>query len=203
MTLQQEFNSWFAPRSNNETPTPPPPQIGSQAPQPPILSLQPNQPTILAFLRHCGCPFAEKTYLLLRSAAKSHRDITFLTISHSDRASTDKWLRSLPQSGSEPSNLHVIVDAEREAYTAYGLAISSWGHVLAPGSMWNVWNLAKYEGISNRPTESGSRWQTSGTFAIGKDGRVVWGGPANRADDIPDFEEAVRALEGEEGEGEL
>lgn len=69
-----------------------------------------------------------------------------------------------------------MFNAIQEAYNAYGLGISSWGHVLSAGSMWNVWNLAKNEGISNRPTESGSRWQTSGTFAIGEDGRVKWGG---------------------------
>ncbi|CAK1361039.1 hypothetical protein CB0940_03551 [Cercospora beticola] len=195
MTLQQEFNSWWAPKSNEEAPTSSVPQIGSQAPQPVILALQSNQRTVLAFLRHCGCPFAEKTYLLLREAAKTHRDIDFLAISHSDQTSTDKWLKSIPQFGSEPANLRIIVDADREAYNAYGLSVSSWGHVLSAGSMWNVWNLAKNEGISNRPTESGSRWQTSGTFAIGEDGRVKWGGAANRADDIPNFEEAVKALD--------
>lgn len=42
--------------------------------------------------------------------------------------------------------------------------------------MMNVLSLARREGISNRPTESGTRWQTSGTFAIGEDGIVKWGG---------------------------
>ena len=46
----------------------------------------------------------------------------------------------------------------------------------------------------NRPTESGSRWQTSGSFAVDRNGVVRWGGPAGRADFIPDFEEAVKAV---------
>lgn len=46
----------------------------------------------------------------------------------------------------------------------------------------------------NRPTESGSRWQKSGSFAVDKTGVVKWGGAAERADWIPDFEEAVKAV---------
>lgn len=54
--------------------------------------------------------FAEKTYLLLRESAKSHQDIDFIAVSHSDQASTDKWVRSIPQFGSESENLRVVVD---------------------------------------------------------------------------------------------
>ncbi|EMF14944.1 uncharacterized protein SEPMUDRAFT_59234 [Sphaerulina musiva SO2202] len=193
MTFQQELNSWFAPKdSPNNCP---PPRVGEQAPRSTKLELQPNHRTIIAFLRHCGCPFAEKTYLLLRESAKSHQDIDFIAVSHSDQASTDKWVRSIPQFGSESENLRVVVDDTKEAYAAYGLGISSWLHVLSPASMMNVFSLARREGISNRPTESGTRWQTSGTFAIGEDGIVKWGGPASRADDIPDFEEVVKTLD--------
>ena len=46
----------------------------------------------------------------------------------------------------------------------------------------------------NRPTESGSRWQTSGSFAVDRNWVVRWGGAAERADWIPDFEEAVKAV---------
>ena len=46
----------------------------------------------------------------------------------------------------------------------------------------------------NRPTESGSRWQTSGSFAVDRNGVVRWGGAAERADWIPDFEEAVKTV---------
>ena len=120
--------------------------------------------------------FAEKTYLRLRESAKTHRDIDFIAVSHSDQASTDKWVKSIPQYGSEPDNLRLVVDDKKEAYAAYGLGISSWMHVLSPASMMNVFSLARTEGISNRPTESGTRWQTSGTYAIGEDGNVKWGG---------------------------
>lgn len=88
----------------------------------------------------------------------------------------------------------MIVDEERDIYAAYGLGNSSWMHVLSPASMYNVFNLASKEGIKNRPTESGSRWQQGGYWGIGQDGKVRWGHPAERADDVPDFEEGVRAV---------
>lgn len=78
-------------------------------------------------------------------------------------------------------------------YAAAGLGASSLAHVLTPGALQSAFGL-KSEGFPVRPTESGSRWQTSGTFAIGDDGRVKFGGAAKRADDLPDFEEFVRKL---------
>lgn len=66
--------------------------------------------------------------------------------------------------------------------------------MLNPWSMWEVYKLRKSEGILNRPTESGSRWQTSGSWGVDGKGVVRWGGVARAADDIADFEEGVRVL---------
>ena len=92
-------------------------------------------------------------------------------------------------------NVRVIIDPERELYAQWGLGVSSLWHVLSPWSMWSVYKLGKEEGIWNRPTESGSRWQMSGAFGVDKEGVVRWGGRAQQADWIPDFEEAVTVLE--------
>ena len=148
---------------------------------------------VLAFLRHAGCPFAESTFLNLREIARANRNIDFISVSHSSEEATDTWLKSLPQAGSEPSNLRVVVDPD--SYAAYGLGPSSYSHVLSPWALYEVWRLGKEEGIWNRPTESGSRWQTAGFFAIDGEGIVRWGRAARRADDIPDFEEAVDAID--------
>lgn len=58
-----------------------------------------------------------------------------------------------------------------------------------------MYKLGKEEGIWNRPTESGSRWQTAGNFAVDEKGTVVWGQASEKADEIPDFEVAVKAVE--------
>lgn len=57
-----------------------------------------------------------------------------------------------------------------------------------------MYQLGKSEGIWNRPTESGTRWQTSGSWAVDGKGVVRWGGVAKSADDVPEFGEAVKAL---------
>jgi hypothetical protein len=93
--------------------------------------------------------------------------------------------------------VEVVVDAERELYNAWGLGVSSAWHVLNPFSMYSVFRLARASGSEkfvNRPTESGTRWQTSGSFAVSKDGTVTWGQAAKSADFIPDFDEALKSL---------
>jgi hypothetical protein len=194
MTFQQEFNSWFSP-SAPEPATPP--NIGQKAPDTPKLELTKGRPAVITFLRHCGCPFAEKSYLNLRDIAKEHSDIDFVAVSHSDEAATQTWLQSLPQAGSGSSNLKVIVDEKLELYAAWGLGVSGWAHALSPFSLYNVFKMGRMEGIWNRPTESGSRWQTAGSYAVDREDIVRWGGPAERADDVPNFEDAVGALLGD------
>lgn len=46
----------------------------------------------------------------------------------------------------------------------------------------------------NRNSESGSRWQIGGAFAVDADGVVRWSKPAASADEIPNFQEGLRAL---------
>lgn len=191
MTFQQEFSSWFSPLNSSTAPVP---SVGSKAPQSSKLQLKHGKSAIVTFLRHAGCPFAEKTYLKFREVARTHHDIDFYAVSHSDENATQNWLKSLPQSGSESSNLKVVVDHEREAYSAWGLGASSAGHFLSPSALWDMVKVGREEGIWNRPTESGSRWQTSGFFAIDADGVVRWGRKAEAASDVPDFENAVKAL---------
>ncbi|KAG9190062.1 hypothetical protein G6011_08150 [Alternaria panax] len=192
MTWQTELASWLSPPSVHtaETPT-----VGQKAPPTPKINLaQDGKPTIITFLRHCGCPFAEKTFLNMRDIAKAHPDTTFIAVSHSDQGATERWLQALPQpdKNTQP-NLHVVVDAQREAYSKWGLGTSSWWHVL--GSIAGTSKL-KQEGISVRSTESGSRWQTAGNFAVDGEGVVRWVRVDKRADDMPDFKEGVDALRG-------
>lgn len=67
--------------------------------------------------------------------------------------------------------------------------------------MASVVRLGRGEGIWNRPTSSGSRWQTAGSFAVDGQGTVRWSHVGASADDkgVYDFEEAVGALRREGG----
>lgn len=92
-------------------------------------------------------------------------------------------------------NLQVIVDTERESYAAWGLGTSGFMHVL--GSIPGASKLGKDKGINVRPTESGSRWQTAGNFAVDSEGMIRWSRKDQRADDMPDFQDGLHALLGE------
>lgn len=127
----------------------------------------------------------------MRELASEHPDIHFIAISHSDQVSTNRWLDNL--GGAQ--HISIVVDPERETYAKWGLSVSSFWHVLSPWSLYSAYKLGKQDGIWNRPTESGTRWQSSGSFAIDEEGTVQWARPAKSADDVPDFEEALRALD--------
>lgn len=88
----------------------------------------------------------------------------------------------------------MVVDVERETYAQWGLGVSSAWHVLNPWSLYSVYRLGKQEKIWNKPTESGNRWQTSGSFAIDERGVVKWTKVASAADDVPNFKDALEAL---------
>lgn len=95
--------------------------------------------------------------------------------------------------------MRVVVDESLEIYSAWGLGVSGYAHVLSPSSLFQVWKLGREQGIWNRPAESGSRWQTSGSFAVDDNGVLRWGKPASSADEIPDFEKAIAALDRKSG----
>lgn len=87
-----------------------------------------------------------------------------------------------------------MVDPERELYAAWGLGTSNAWHVLNPWSMYSVYRLAKFEKIANRPTETGTRWQMSGSFAVDGEGEVSWSEAAKAADHMPDYMVGLKTL---------
>lgn len=118
------------------------------------------------------------------------REINFVALSHSNQDSTNKWLDAIGGAG----QVQVLIDPERQTYAKWGLGVSSFWHVLSPWSLWSVYKTGKEDKIWNRPTESGNRWQTAGSFAVDSSGTVKWGKKADSAEDIPDFSQAVSAL---------
>ncbi|KAH7418220.1 hypothetical protein BKA64DRAFT_193161 [Cadophora sp. MPI-SDFR-AT-0126] len=182
MTFQQELSSWAFPNSVSTSPVP---EVGSIAPATSQLSWPSSdgKPTIITFLRHCGCPFAEKAFLKLRDLSSKDTGTNYVAVSHSSDAATKNWVSSIGGKG----NVRVIVDEKRELYGKWGLGVSSTWHVLNPWSLYAVYTLGKREGIWNRPTESGTRWQTSGSFAVNGYGKIKWVAVPKAADDVPNF----------------
>ncbi|KAJ5735226.1 uncharacterized protein N7483_000351 [Penicillium malachiteum] len=133
----------------------------------------------------------------MRKAAAHQPDINFIAISHSNEQSTEKWLEAVggsSETGSSAS-VSVVVDADREVYAKWGLGTVSWGHVLNPVGILAILKMGKETGIWNRPTESGSRWQGGGYWAVDAEGCVQWGGPATTAVEVIDIEGALESLQ--------
>jgi hypothetical protein len=183
----KELDSWKTPVTKEVGPTV---EVGSKAPWSQHLRLPDGKPTLIVFLRHCGCPFAEKTFRSLTDLSDKVPNVHCIAVSHSSEEATDKWL---PQVGGT-WNVDMVIDEQRDLYAKWGLGISSTWHAVNPFTMWNVFSLGKNEGIWNRPTESGSRWQTSGAFAVDRDGTVRWVQVARTADDMPDLKAAMTSL---------
>lgn len=111
-------------------------------------------------------------------------------MSHSSDEATERWV---PQVGGA-WKADVVVDEGRDLYANWGLGTSSTWHMVNPFALYSVYRLGTEQGIWNRPTESGTRWQTSGAFAIDDTGIVRWTHVSKTADDMPDFDAALVAL---------
>ena len=134
---------------------------------------------------------AEKVFLCERLAAATNHAVHFVAVSHSEEDASQKWIEDIGGAG----KLEIIIDPERELYARWGLGVVSLWHVLNPWSLVSAIRLGREDGIWNRPTESGSRWQAGGTFAVSADGTVKWGQPATTADFIPNYSEVIKALQ--------
>ncbi|KAH7131367.1 hypothetical protein B0J13DRAFT_102902 [Dactylonectria estremocensis] len=186
----QGFETWKSPMPKDVAPAL---KVGFFAPSTAQLPLPDGRLTIVVFLRHAGCPFAEKTFRTLAALSDKHKDIHCIAVSHSSMAATDAWL---PQIGGSWL-VDIIIDDERDLYAQWGLGITTTWHVANPATLWSAMRLAKDENIWNRNATSGSRWQLSGAFAVDRGGIIRWVHVGRTADDLADLNAAVESLSAE------
>jgi hypothetical protein len=75
-----------------------PPAIGDAAPAPVgsiDLTRGNGTPTLVAFVRHCGCPFAEKEVQLLGAESRKHEKLHVLIVQHNDEATSKQWFEDV------------------------------------------------------------------------------------------------------------
>ncbi len=152
------------------------------------MALEPERPAIVAFLRHTGCPFAERTMQMLRDGAASAPQVQWLAISHAPAPDTERWCAAIGGSG----DVRVASDPSRRSYADWGLGRTSVGHFMGRRSLAGVAELSR-SGIRNRHPD-GSRWQSAGTFALDRDAVVRWRAIPAHAGDLPDLDAAVGSL---------
>lgn len=126
----------------------------------------------------------------MKEAAEQNANTQCIAVSHSDKSSTDKWLKDVGGAG----KVEVVVDDQRQIFSAYGLGLSSFWAVLNPSSLGNAMSIGKQEGINIRPTESGSRWQEAGMFAVDGPGIVTYAHKAVTSDDLGDLSAALQSI---------
>ncbi|KAK0722908.1 hypothetical protein B0T26DRAFT_595731, partial [Lasiosphaeria miniovina] len=180
------------------------PEVGDRAPRSSDgrIAFPSAKLVLLVFLRHCGCPFAEKTFRSLTKFSTKHPEIQCIAVSQGSPAETDKWIA---ETGGE-WNVEVIPDERRELFAQWGLGLTSTWHAMNPWVWYQTYRLGKGEGIwgssgaslgsavSGPPREAGTMWQMSGAFAVEANGSVAWSHVARAASDVPDFAEALKTL---------
>ncbi|KAG7290666.1 hypothetical protein NEMBOFW57_000669 [Staphylotrichum longicolle] len=122
----------------------PVPQVGDPAPTlGKDVHFPSDKPVMVVFLRHCGCPFAEKTFKLLTDLSNHHPELHCVAVSQSTQEETDKWI---VQVGGE-WEVQMVIDPQRELYHAWGLGVSSTWYAVNPVALWHAWKLGTDEGI--------------------------------------------------------
>lgn len=176
--------TFLRPRALPVRPVPAPGEPARDLP----VELEPDRRAIVAFLRHAGCPFAERTMQLLREGATSEPEIQWIAISHAPATETERWCQAIGGAGA----VGVVSDPSRRAYAAWGLGRTDLGHFMGRRSLSAVAGLAR-RGIRNRHP-SGTRWQSAGAFALDRDHIVRWRHIPVHAGELPDLAEALASL---------
>ncbi len=88
----------------------------------------------------------------------------------------------------------VLVDADRDAYRAFGLGRGSVWRVWGAKAAHRYWEIIRAEGIAglHRPTED--PLQLGGDFVVAPDGRLAYGFWGEGPDDRPSVDELVAAV---------
>lgn len=76
------------------------PEVGADAPSPlgPInfkADTADRRPTLVAFVRHCGCPFAEKEVRRLAKQAEANSELRIVIVQHSSDEGTRDWFERI------------------------------------------------------------------------------------------------------------
>lgn len=133
---------------------------------------------------------AEKDLHRLRAEAQRYAGVHFIAVSHSALDATSRWLDLVGGAG----NVEILIDPNRDIYTAYGLGRASVFAMLnLPRELSALFRL-KRQGYVLRATEDGNRWQTGGLAAIAADGTVKYAHAATWTNDTGDFDAAIAAV---------
>ncbi|KAG8868497.1 hypothetical protein FRB97_002343 [Tulasnella sp. 331] len=120
----------------------------------------------------------------LKEARKSV--VTETVDSYLDHLAITKWFPHITITTVPSPHPHTL-------YSNWGISQLTASSLLGHSVIANVAKLAKEQGIKNTTTH-GSRWLSSGAFAVDERGTIAWSHVAKSADDVSDLKAAVAAL---------
>ncbi|WWD08988.1 hypothetical protein V865_007103 [Kwoniella europaea PYCC6329] len=175
------------------------PEIDSKAPPLPStdIRLDDGTPTLVAFVRHCGCPFAEKEINLLSEEVRKNDELRVIIVQHAEMDQVKSWFDEIGGPSLFPdSNRYILLpDPKREIYAQWGIGQLGWMGMINSTVLDNLKQLKQSDGIDLRTTGKGSyRWQNSGGFAVDGKGVVKWRKVAEDSSDICDYTNASRTI---------
>lgn len=193
------------PRSS--PPTSPLPTINSHAPSPlgnQNLPSGTSHPTLIAFVRHCGCPFAAKEIRVLTELLGKYPELRVVVVQHSSAEESRAWLERIGTARALEAftdRFTLVSDEKREVYAKWGIGQVGWLGLINGEMISKIKTLQKEDGIGLTQTGEGSwRWQNSGGFAVDGDGKVKWVKVAKDAGDMCDYSEAAGTVVGSKQE---
>ncbi|KAF2220679.1 hypothetical protein BDZ85DRAFT_187111, partial [Elsinoe ampelina] len=154
-------------------------------------------PTLVAFVRHCGCPFAEKELRLLGEQAERNTSLRVVIVQHSSEADTKDWFERVGGHELFPERDRVVLvsDVSRELYAKWGIGTLGWTELVNADIMRTLHEGKVKEGLDiTKGDWTGWRWQNSGGFAVDAEGKVRWVHLARDSSDVGNWGEAVDVL---------
>ncbi|KAG8845352.1 hypothetical protein FRB96_002552 [Tulasnella sp. 330] len=160
-----------------------------------VYPLKEARKSVVVFTRHLGCPFCQVTIQDMYTLAHENDDIHFFLVSQSDTETVDSYLDHLAITKWFPHITITTVPSPHPhtLYSNWGISQLTASSLLGHSVIANVAKLAKEQGIKNTTTH-GSRWLSSGAFAVDERGTIAWSHVAKSADDVSDLKAAVAAL---------
>lgn len=170
------------------------PRVGSHAPG--GLSIPSGYPTIVAFVRHCGCPFAAKEVQDLGKQVRKYPNLRVIIVQHSEEQVTNEWFKVIggPAAfGYGLSRVSLVSDPGLKIYAAWGVGALGWAGLLFANGLFKLKKLAD-EGFSTFTSDGSWRWQGSAGFALDASSIIRWKKVAKDAGDMCDYAAAARSL---------
>ncbi|KAG8979576.1 hypothetical protein FRB93_010113 [Tulasnella sp. JGI-2019a] len=160
-----------------------------------VYPLKDGKKSVVVFVRHLGCPFCQETIQDIYPIAKENRDIRFFLVSQSDTEDVEVYLDNVPTTRLLSLDNITIVSSPppHTLYSTWGISQLTFTSLFSPSGISSAIKLRKERGIKNTETH-GSRWLSSGAFAVDQAGKVVWTHVARSADDVSDLKAAVASL---------